>query len=465
MIAMVLLGLPIHVSGTACPAGYKHKSTLTNLYCNTAATGPDPLSYPANSRRDCPDCCEKDVTKCGGLRGFVCPPGKEPGSSYAWKEIATTDATKNTDCCVAKTTCGTWASVCRAGYKMIAGVSAKIVAYGPHITCCTSDPLKCLSKHGSLSCASGKVNPLTFHPQNDEEFDLLESWKNTACTDTNKNTNCCWDMPTCASATCPAGYKMKTGVSATTCPTFFVSSCSAGSTCCEPDPLKCGGLTGISCAVTKYAESSSDTWKNTAATDSNKNTNCCAVKATCASTAYTCPAGYKKKTGVDSTTCVGAAATCAYGTTCCEMDKTKCGGLTGILCLTSSKYLESYWVSEAAQDTWKNKTATEATKSAACCTAKATCAAFQSDTFGSRGSPAGSISVPGPTPAPTSAPTLAPTPTPTPAPTATTTGTPWVYSSSSSGSGQSSASGCQQLKPGMFTSLALLAMFVAAWLK
>merc|ERR1712039_210587 len=96
----------------------------------------------------------------------------------------------------------------------------------------------------------------------------------------NKNTNCCTQKATCSSVTCPAGYKKKSGVDSTAC-TSDTASCAVGSTCCEADTNKCGGLTGISCTTSTHYTGTDDTWKNTAATNTNKNTNCCIAKATC----------------------------------------------------------------------------------------------------------------------------------------------------------------------------------------
>ena len=50
-------------SGTSCSAGYKKRSTLTDLYCTSSAT---------NAASCNPICCEKDTTKCGGLASNPC---------------------------------------------------------------------------------------------------------------------------------------------------------------------------------------------------------------------------------------------------------------------------------------------------------------------------------------------------------------------------------------------------------
>merc|ERR1712039_496264 len=117
-----------------------------------------------------------------------------------------------------------------------------------------------------------------------------DAWKNTATTAADKNTDCCTNRAKCGDTgvACPAGMKMKTGVATTLC-TSDIASCAVGNTCCENDPLKCGGIGGIACAGTQYMMST-DAWKNTATTAANKNTDCCTAKATCSAfSTYTPP--------------------------------------------------------------------------------------------------------------------------------------------------------------------------------
>jgi hypothetical protein len=307
-----------------------------------------------------------DVLKCGGISGISCAMANYQGPTMTgdtWINTATTDATKNTDCCTAKATCGTSGYSCPAGYKMKTGVtsttcSGAVATCAVGTTCCQADPLKCGGITG-ISCATDKY------------LMSSDTWKNTATADATKNTDCCTAKATCGTSgySCPAGYKMKTGVTSTTC-SGAVATCAVGTTCCEADPLKCGGIAGTSCATDKYMMSS-DTWKNTATTDSTKNTDCCTAMATCGTSGYSCPAGYKMRTGVASTTCGGAADTC---TTCCEADPLKCGGIGGISCATG-KYMMT-------TDAWKNTATTASTKNTDCCSNQGTCAAFKASTVG-----------------------------------------------------------------------------------
>merc|ERR1719253_522692 len=133
-----------------------------------------------------------------------------------------------------------------------------------------------------------------------------------------------------------------------------------GNSCCEVNTATCAGGTAPVCSAGTYYPSTSDSWKYKA-TNSNQNTACCTGVATCAQAK--CGAGYKKKANVDTLSCTGDADTC--GPKCCEVDKTKCGGLTGITCTYGTYDERMYWTADtkqATKDAWNNKAATEATK-------------------------------------------------------------------------------------------------------
>merc|ERR1719265_1248078 len=117
---------------------------------------------------------------------------------------------------------------------------------------------------------------------------------------------------------------MKTGVENTDC-IGDAASCAYGSTCCEMDNTKCGGLS-VTCTGSTY-KPSTDAWKSTPATDANKATACCVAKAKCS--AATCPAGYKTKANPATTDCETDAASCSstiFFSTCCEANALTCGG-------------------------------------------------------------------------------------------------------------------------------------------
>jgi len=186
--------------------------------------------------------------------------------------------------------------------------------------------------------------------------------------------NCCAQIATCGSKfySCPVGFKKRDVRATSPCAGLDASSCAEGDKCCIKDDSKCGGLDGIDCPADKYFP---DSLKGAPATNANKLTTCCVVKAPCA--AGTCPSGWKPKPDAAALPCPRNAASCRKET-CCERDTTKCGGLLAIAC-AAGFYDESNggaWpagTKQATRDAWNNKPAIEATKNTACCTAKAAC--------------------------------------------------------------------------------------------
>merc|ERR1711966_607788 len=85
-------------SAGTCSAGYKKKSTLTNLYCTSSAT----TAASCNN-----DCCDIDNTKCLNYQSSIsCAAGKYwDATASAGTATAAGGLNKNTDCCTAKTLC------------------------------------------------------------------------------------------------------------------------------------------------------------------------------------------------------------------------------------------------------------------------------------------------------------------------------------------------------------------------
>merc|ERR1711907_568931 len=92
-----------------CSAGFKKKANVDNLSCSG---GRDSCSDTAMGGT----CCEKDTSTCGGVVGITCPYGfydertlwnsKTPEEvKDAWNGRATTEKTKNADCCTPKAAC------------------------------------------------------------------------------------------------------------------------------------------------------------------------------------------------------------------------------------------------------------------------------------------------------------------------------------------------------------------------
>jgi len=376
----LLVSFVVGSSALACGPGSKFKAALATSYCKYG---------PASPAADCgvspTECCIVDPLTCGGLRtGITCATGKYVAKTDDAKKTA--EATKVVDCCSDVKTCADTSYACAAGYKKKAAATPVTKCTGAAATCVTPCCEKDVAKCGGLSgivCAAGFYNEFTslFTLQATKDV-----WVNKAATDDTKNTACCTAVATCASTTynCPAGYKKKAAATPATKCTGPAATCATGATCCEADTAKCGGLSSITCAAGKF-KGADDAWKNKAATDETKATACCAAQADCTQSGYACPAGWKKiasKTSADK--CTGAALTCASGSTCCEKDPKKCGGLTGIACPAthfdeSTKFTERK-ISAADQNTWKNKAATDATKNSACCTKRTTCDLYKAAT-------------------------------------------------------------------------------------
>merc|ERR1719271_315268 len=225
-------------------------------------------------------------------------------------------------------------------------------------------------------------------------------------TTADQKTNCCTAKAHCSSYTCPANYNSITAATTTDCPTN-AASCTRD-LCCEIDTTKCGGMatgdgTFALTAPATYTCDASAYWDTAkaattaGATHALTKTNCCTSFGTCAGYS-SCAAGYKLKSSPGSIYCVGSSCTTGEASTCCELDTTKCGGVTALTCDN-----DKYW------DTAKAGTAittpiTDATKKSSCCTAVATCS-FTSYSSG--------------TPSPSPSPSPSPTPSPSPSGTGT----------------------------------------------
>jgi hypothetical protein len=319
------------------------------------------------------------MTKCGGLSP-KCASGMYAGVDA---NTAATETNKNTACCTAVATCATMTKTCAPGWKRKTSAATTKCSGGPSTcsteTCCEADVTKC-GGLGTITCVASKVRAAS------------KVFGNKAAKEATKLDDCCVAKATCAAAgyTCPAGYKRnKDTTSVCEGQTVYhldVTKCAVGSTCCEKDVLKCGGLSNPTCASdTSYYEATT-AWKNTPATDATKNTACCMAKAKCS--AGTCPAGYKMKAGVENTMCPKGAASCAAvppkGNTCCELDNKKCGGLsftcpsgTSDECLRSCRMNVGDAAAMKMCKECKNKATKESTKVADCCTAQGTCSAFK----------------------------------------------------------------------------------------
>lgn len=207
--------------------------------------------------------------------------------------------------------------------------------------CCVNVPGLCDAIKKTSTCGT------------DREWDQTK--KAVAATATTYDANCCKAKGVCSAHTCGTGYKDKSDKATKKC---SGSTCS-NTECCDSVPCTncCMSmmLTGTSCPSATHRTSSA----TAAATATNFEANCCAVKKTCDAT---CSGGMKQKAAYATTKCSGA--TCSQGE-CCETDATKCLAVTAACDANSFK------------DKAKNGVAaTTATVQTACCSAKTTCAQF-----------------------------------------------------------------------------------------
>lgn len=393
-------GSAIGAFGNECAAGTKHKKDLTGLLCSTNRA----------DAASCQACCESNSATCGGLNPscdsnhyrYVIPTGKTTATTAvlnAWKNLAATDTNKNTACCTKKATCASSGYTCAKGYKKKAGVTTNckydVASCGEKDSgCCEANPFVCggklIAKAGAETTATA-VAPTTCAKVGTQELAMGSgsAWEGQEVYTKNKKTNkgplqteyeaaCCIPKPTCASqqfskSVCPKGYKKNTDqtkqcTSAENCKT----------TCCTADPANqvCSTFaTSVVCASDRYYDAR---LKDTPATATTAPQKCCSAKASCA--VARCPAGYQNKVSAAKTLCSGGAELCAQGT-CCELNPNTCGGMSGIVCPKGFfnenldwSHIKDATKMKAAQNAWRSKNATDATKNTNCCTEQVACA-------------------------------------------------------------------------------------------
>jgi len=156
--------------------------------------------------------------------------------------------------------------------------------------CCIADITKCGGN--ANSCTAG-YTPSGYGP----------SWAATGTTagagtgnPAQYTKDCCSQVATCASATCPAGYKKRVNSAKVAC---SGSSITCSLSCCIADTKKCSGYMGsIACpygtfyepafwiapggAAASTPQAEVEAWMNRPANATNKNTNCCTARVACA---------------------------------------------------------------------------------------------------------------------------------------------------------------------------------------
>jgi len=284
---------------------------------------------------------------------------------------------------------GAAGAACKPGYKakkVLTGLTCdtndSTSAKFCNTNCCEPDDKTCGGL--AVACTNG------YKYASDATQAEKDAWAATAATAKTAQEMCCTKKATCGSGayTCPAGKKQGNTPNAVCA--SDPASCANSASCCIADVLTCGGsgytATAAQCAapLAVPADKTTDAWKGEKFATGKEKENCCASQVTCASNAYSCPAGSKKNTkDVKTQVCPSSdPASCADETDvkwtigtppalvaaadrCCIKEGKTCGGLsTPIACIGNT-------FKDAALN---NQPATSANSAQACCSTKATCA-------------------------------------------------------------------------------------------
>jgi len=306
-----------------------------------ATTSPADIFCVGEGEGTCDDalCCKADTTKCGGVT-LSCPAKKFSPT----KSVSIGSGNANTVCCTQnKATCADYTCSAANGRKLKANPAGTLCAGGADrcddATCCINDPDKCAGI-GGVTCPSHRwQNP-----------DL----KGVSATAGSKNTVCCDDKALCATVSCDVGMETKQQVCTKGSNKQECTNCD----CCESNPGLCGSISPVTCNSTNHFWDSGKT--NDVYTDPA--VSCCSPKGNCGG--FSCEAWKTKKTDAAKKFCNGGTGGSCDSTQCCDMDTTKCGGVT--LSCPEKKFSPSKSVSIGSGDA-----------NTACCTQnKKTCADY-----------------------------------------------------------------------------------------
>jgi len=306
-------------TASACTAGKKKIANKESTVCDG---GPDTCASK---------CCENDPLLCGTYTSGQCmaehvlghdfykmktSPSRASTAYTTWAALATTAtksllATTASGCCVLKHVCSATGYTCAAGTKkatVLTGSCDKcsgssttcpagdydIAGCATTSTCCVDDTTLCGT--GGTAGKTGKTG-ITCGADKVRGVDAVTAAK-AAGTAVDSTSVCCVAKPAVkAVVTCAtSGWDVAAGMKKTTAQTApctknsynILSYCP--SLCTEKDVLKCGGLSGIVCAKGSYKPTSDNTaagttkmnaWKNLAAKEATKNTDCCWATTTC----------------------------------------------------------------------------------------------------------------------------------------------------------------------------------------
>jgi len=222
MIVALLVVCPLGAMAGSCAAGYKFKASLVNKNCTSSSA----------TVTTCMNCCEKDVTLCGG-NAVTCATGFFVDSAKKTSAIGTDAGVTN--CCTAMATCANVTCAAPMGTAKTAAATTKctgLVATCMAATCCLASD-HCGAK--TVTCGAGKFQ---------DSAKAKVAWKKLT-----EVADCCSAKAKCsAKSTCKVGWNIKDATKDTDeCP-GLVASCTDAA-CCKPDKTKCGGNTTITCGA------------------------------------------------------------------------------------------------------------------------------------------------------------------------------------------------------------------------
>jgi len=277
---------------------------------------------------------------------------------------------------------------CKAGYKpkkVLKGLTCDTAnassAADCNTNCCEADEKTC----GGVNPTCGVGNYKLTSKATDAEKD---AWAGIATTKGTAQTTCCTTKAKCSSSayTCPPGEVKATAALAlaTDC-MDDAASCAKSPMCCVADRITCAGVNAgnpydtTSCTGAGYKKpvKLDEGWSAiklpAGANAQTQKDSCCAQAVTCASTLYSCPAGYKKnkQAGVSTQECPTASPTsCAEKTTGWAVGDKKCCIPDPDTCAAQSLSCVGNSYADSALD---HMQATNANKDQNCCSPKATC--------------------------------------------------------------------------------------------
>lgn len=325
-----------------------HDPTKLNDYCQQSACN---VKLPA----DFSMCCKVDPNKCKDKTQAHCVSG---ANWYLDPAKVDNAATSEGMCCTEKAKCSN--AVAAGGHTCNAAEFHVNVADYATKRCATSkcEATECCMKD-TAKCGGATVTCPATH--------YKDTAKNTNAVGADKGvTACCTAKAMCDSSACNPGFTLRSDDCKKMCATKTCSKVTDNAACCTPIVHQCHAKPDVACGAGKYQ----DTAKGTNMKYANDyQAKCCTAQDKCGKTAATlCSASNYMKANTKAADMLCTTKACGKPdyAKCCEMDTSKCGGIT-VDC-GAGMYQDPSKASTPTDDAGKKNN---------CCTAQATCAAFQ----------------------------------------------------------------------------------------